>query len=238
MSTPYGTTGVPGTADPTGPTGPTGNTGSPSSTEQAQQAASTAADEGRHVAGVAGEEARKVAAEAKSQARGLLDEARGQLDDQTRSQRDRLVTTLQSVSDDLESMASQGSDQGIAGDLARQAGQRARALGQHLDGREPADLLGDVRRFARDRPGVFLVGALAAGVVAGRLARGARDASAQTGTQAGSSLGTDTAMAPPYAVVPPAPVTPATTSFEDPLGGHDGSLGAAVPPNPTGRYEP
>jgi len=218
----------------TDPLDSSATSGSPSG---AEQAASTAADEGRHVAGVAGGEARKVADEAKSQARGLLDEARGQLDDQTRTQRDRLVSTLQSVGDDLDSMASQGTQQGIAGDLARQAGQRARALGQHLDGREPADLVDDVRRFARDRPGTFLLGALAAGVVAGRLARGARDGNSQSGSTTSTPSYADTPAVTP-APAPAAPVAPATASFDDPLGGQDGSLGAAVPPNPTGRYEP
>lgn len=234
-TTPYAASDT-GSTDAPGGTPTSAPTGTGTGTEQAKQAASTAADEGRHVAGVAGGEARKVADEAKSQARGLMDEARGQLDDQTRSQRDRLVTTLHSVSEDLDSMASQGTEQGIASDLARQAGQRARALGEHLDGREPADLLGDVRRFARDRPGTFLLGALAAGVVAGRLARGARDAGSTSDSSPSATSYADAATTTQTPLAQP--VTQAPTSFEDPLGGQDGSLGAAVPPNPTGRYEP
>ena len=42
-----------------------------------------------------------------------------------------------------------------------------------LDNHEPSDLLDEVKRFARRRPGAFLALAAAAGVVAGRLTRGA-----------------------------------------------------------------
>ncbi|MCY7395312.1 MAG: hypothetical protein LH468_04005 [Nocardioides sp.] len=228
-------------------------TTTPSTQDQAQQAAGIAADEGRHVAGVASDEAATVAAEAKSQARGLMHDARTQVDDQTRTQRDRLVGTLHTVSDDLDSMASQGAGPGLAGDLARQAAERTRALGQHLDGREPTEILQDVRRFARERPGTFLLGALAAGVVVGRLARGAKDgASTSTGptTVTGPTGTASTPVVPPVGPasvleptlaeerMPGQPTVTSPASFEDPLGGQDGSLGAAVPPNPTGRYEP
>ena len=65
---------------------------------------------------------------------------------------------------------------GLAADLAQEVADRARSLSRHLDQREPGELLDDVRRFARQRPGTFLLGALAAGVIAGRLLRGTRDA--------------------------------------------------------------
>lgn len=144
--------------------------------QAAQETASTAADETRHVAGVAGDEVKKVAAEAKDHARNLLDEARGQVDEQSRTQRDRLVGTLGSFSSELDQMAAQSTTPGLASDVARQVAERARSLGDHLDGREPADLVEDVRSFARRRPGVFLLGALGAGILAGRLARGAKEA--------------------------------------------------------------
>jgi hypothetical protein len=41
-----------------------------------------------------------------------------------------------------------------------------------LEHREPGDLLDEVRRFARRRPGTFLVGAAVAGALVGRLTRG------------------------------------------------------------------
>jgi len=149
-----------------------------STTQRAQDTAFTAVDEGKHVAGVAASEAKGVAAEAAQQARSVVDDAvgevRGQLDDQGRQQKDRLAGTLAMFGDDLGRMSETGS--GLAADLAQEVADRAHSLSRHLDHREPGELLDDVRRFARQRPGTFLLGALAAGVVAGRLLRSTKDA--------------------------------------------------------------
>jgi hypothetical protein len=150
--------------------------------ERVKGVASTATDEGKHVGSVAKDEVQNVAGTAAEQARTVASDAIGQLRDQlteqTSGQRDRLVETLRSLGDDLERMADQTSEGGIATDLVREAADRARSLKDHLDGRDPGRLLDDVRGFARRRPGTFLVGALAAGVVAGRMFRGAADGAA------------------------------------------------------------
>jgi len=186
-----------------------------STQEQAKQAAGTAADETRHVAGVARGEAQRVAGEARSHARGLLDQATSQLEDQSRTQKDRLADTVGSLARDLDSMASQGDgDGGLAADLAREVAQRAHTVSDRLQGREPRELLDDVRDFARRRPGVFLGGALVAGIVAGRLTRGAREAHGSSSAGAPSS--------PPQV---PAP-RPATTS--GPLRTGEQELGTAA----------
>jgi hypothetical protein len=204
--------------------------------ERTQAVASSAADEGKHVAGVAKEEAQNVASEAISQARSVvgdaLQNATGQVNEQTRTQRDRLTGTLRTLGEDLDKMASQA-DSGLAGDLAREAAQRAHSISQHLDGREPGELLDDVRRFARQRPGTFLLGALGAGVVAGRLLRGTKDgiagaaatssSSSTPGLQGGADLATGTSTGtgglahnlsdtptPSGSVSPAAPPTPGT----------------------------
>ena len=65
---------------------------------------------------------------------------------------------------------------GLAAGVAAEVADRARSLSRQLDQREPSEILDDVRRFARQRPGTFLLGALAAGVVVGRLLRGTKDA--------------------------------------------------------------
>jgi hypothetical protein len=151
--------------------------------DQTRQVAGTAAEETRHVAGVAQGEAAKVASEATSQVRGLVSEATSQVEDQSRTQLGRLAETLRTFGEDLEKMASQSD--GPAAGLAGEAADRVHGLASQLQGREPRELVDEVRRFARRRPGAFLVGALAAGVVAGRLTRGAK--AAQDGTSSRST---------------------------------------------------
>ena len=184
---------------------------------RARTTASVAADETQHVGRVAGEEMQNVAGETMSQVRQLADEARAQAEEQGRSQRDRLVSTLNTFSQDLDSMSRAGGGQGMAGQMVRMISGRARDLSGRLEGREPQDLLDDVRGFARRRPGTFLLGSLAAGVIAGRLLRGAKDSSSgkggpstgpgydavQAGLEApGTSVTSDAPIAPTSAVAP------------------------------------
>jgi hypothetical protein len=190
--------------------------------EQLHQTAGTAADEGKHVAAVVGEEAQNVAGQAQDQVRELLDDAIGQLSEQSRTQLGRLVDTLRSVGSDLDAMAS-SADQGLAAQLTQQVAQRSRSLSAQLEGREPSDVLDDVRRFARRRPAMFLVGALSAGVVVGRLARGAKQAHNQdsSGANGAPMLGGQSTGGPapigstsapsygqPAVAAPPSPVEP------------------------------
>jgi hypothetical protein len=153
----------------TGPTGVSSSGGQDSTSEQVKSTASVAQDE-----------AKQVASDVREQARGLLNETRTQVEDQSRTQRDRLVDTMRTFSNDLDGMAEQRS--GLASDAAREVANRVRSFGQQLDGREPTELLDDLRSFARRRPGVFLAGSVIAGVVVGRFLRGAREA-AQTDSQ-------------------------------------------------------
>ena len=201
--------------------------------ERAQQAAGTAKDEGKHVAGVAQGEAQKVASEAKSQVHGLVNQATSQVEDQTRTQRDRLVHTLRSMGDELEQMAGSGQG-GTAADLVREVADRVRDLSSRVDGREPRELLEEVRSYARRKPGTFLLGALAAGVVAGRLTRGAKDASSGSGGPS-SPVGTapagyGTAAGTPLAGTGAPPTS--TTYLEGSY--RDEGTGAGGLPNPAG----
>jgi len=180
-------------------------TESPSTKERAQNATGTASDEGRHLAGVTQQEAGNVASEAANQARRVMDDAMSQVSSQSKEQQDRLAGTLRTIGDDLESMTSQASP-GVAQDLTRQVTGYVRSFTDHLESREPAELLDDVRQFARRRPGTFLLGALAAGVVVGRLARGAADGIA------GAKYQQDLRGGAPGSVTATPPVTSATTS--------------------------
>ncbi|WP_018505827.1 hypothetical protein [Parafrankia discariae] len=117
---------------------------------------------------------RDVAGEAKRQARDLAGETRDQVTQQASEQQQRIASHVRDLADGLSRMADQApAEAGLAGDLARMVSERLRTVGQHLENRQPADLVEDVRSFARARPGVFLTGALLGGFVTGRLVRGA-----------------------------------------------------------------
>jgi hypothetical protein len=152
---------------------------------QAKQAAGTAADQGKRVAGVAQDEVKNVASEAQNQLRGLLDEATTQVDEQSKAQKSRIADTVRTFGDDLESMRGEGQQDGVAAQVVQQVAGQARSLASHLDDRDPSDLIDDVRGFARRRPGTFLLGALAAGIVVGRVTRGAKAAQDQPSSGGG-----------------------------------------------------
>ena len=201
-------------------------------TDQAQQAAATAKDEGRHVAGVAKDEAQNVAAEAAQQASNLMGEARKQIEDQSRGQLDRLVGTLQDLADDLERMArGDGAGAGMAQTLVTEVSDRARSISSQVQGREPAEVLDQVRDFARRRPGTFLLGALAAGVVAGRLTRAAKDGtSGDSGTtSAAGTTGVGTEGLPSSGAGLTSPVQATGTAAADPLAGTDAPSNPVYP---------
>lgn len=156
--------------------------------DQAANVAGSAGSAGQHVAGVARDEAGNVAAEAKGQAKNVLGQARTELTQQATDQQQRVAGGLRSLGTELGSMADGSQESGLASDLARQASAKAHEVAEWLEDRDPSSLLGEVKTFARQRPGTFLALALVAGVAAGRLTRGLKDeASAESGSTATSS---------------------------------------------------
>jgi hypothetical protein len=133
----------------------------------------TAAGAASGVKDVAKSEVSNVAGEAKYQARNLVDQTRSQLRGQASNQQSQLASRLNSWASELGSMASKSDDSGPMTDLAQEASRRVGEISHWLDNHEPADLLDEVKRFARRRPGTFLALAAAAGVVVGRVTRGA-----------------------------------------------------------------
>jgi len=140
--------------------------------DQAVGLGQSGAAAGQHAAGITREQAAEVSAEVSRQGRDLLRDAQGQLAQQAASAQQRLAAGLRAVGDELTSMAGRDDQSGAAGRVARDAASRAHSAGHWLDAREPAQVLDDVRAFARRRPGTFLAAALAAGLAAGRLTRG------------------------------------------------------------------
>ena len=145
--------------------------------DQASDLANSSVQAGKHVGDVAREQASGVAAEAGRQGRNLLEQAQGQLHEQAAEGQQRIAKKLLSLSDELRSMA-ENSNQGVAVDVAQQAASRVRDAGHWLEKREPGQVVNEVQSFARRRPAVFLALAAGAGLVAGRLTRGLKDATA------------------------------------------------------------
>ena len=122
---------------------------------------------------VAKSEVSNVAQEAKYQARSLVDQTRSQLRDQASNQKSAFAERLHGWASELGSMASKADEPGPMSDLAQEASRRVGEISHWLENHEPADLLDEVKRFARRRPAAFLAISAAAGVLAGRVTRGA-----------------------------------------------------------------
>src|SRR3712207_4462032 len=171
-----------GATSATSTTTTTTSTGSPSTTDvakdEARNVGQTAAQAGSQVASTAADQAREVAHETQRQAQDLLHQGRQQLRHQTVAQQQKAASGLTSLAQELRGLAD-GSSQGAPGparDLLQQASSYVEQFADRLQNREPADLLDDVRAFARRRPGTFLLGAALAGVLAGRLTSGVKAA--------------------------------------------------------------
>lgn len=183
-----GTSGTP-------PQGSVGGGGSPPAKEQAKEAASTAKAQTGEVASTAGSGAKKVASEATRQvsdltneasghAREVFSQASGQLREQATEQTGRAAEGLRSLSGQVQALASgRPEEAGAVGDYAKQAGERLQQAASRLEEGGLDGLLDDLQGFARRRPGLFLFGAGAAGVVVGRLLRGAQAGSGQSSGQ-------------------------------------------------------
>jgi hypothetical protein len=133
----------------------------------------TAVDAGKNVAATARDEASNVAAEARYQAKSLLGSVTEEARSQASTQQSKLAETVHSLSKELGGMASSSAESGPLTDLAHQAARKGGEIAHWLEDREPADVLEEVRAFARRRPVMFLGLCALAGVVAGRLTRGA-----------------------------------------------------------------
>ena len=204
--------------------------------EEAADVKRQATDAAQNVAETAKTEAANVATEVKTNARDLLHQAKSDLTEQAGTQQQKVAEGMRSVASELHSMAAASDQPGVATDLVRQAAERSSAVASWLDGRDPGSLLTEVKSFARQRPGTFLLLAAGAGVLAGRLSRslsaGAPETTGTTatGTSAGGRIPDTGVAVPPPPVQMPAPQT-TTAGFADtyPPNPLDSDLGTADP---------
>jgi hypothetical protein len=159
--------------------------------DEARNVGQTAAQAGSQVASTAADQAKNVAQETKYQAQDLLRQGQSQLREQAAGQQQKAAQGLSSLASQLRGMAdgSGGGAPGPARDLIEQASGKLEEFGSWLQNREPAELLDEVRAYARRKPGTFLLGAALAGVVAGRLTSGIKAAHTGSGSLLSSGSG-------------------------------------------------
>lgn len=131
----------------------------------------------RTMAHTAAGEASGMKDELSVQTRRVMGDAREELSTQAREQTDRLATSVRSLATRVQAMADGRTDEaGRLPDMAREAASHAAQWADSLSSRDIDEVLDDLRRQARRKPGMFLLGAGVAGIVVGRLARNMRAA--------------------------------------------------------------
>lgn len=190
--------------------------------EQAGEVASTASEQARRVASTTQDEARQVVRGANEQTRRLLGDTRAELRSQASAQVDRLAQGLNDVSRQLRSMGEKG-EPGAVSDMAREAAVRTQQISDRLRGGGIDDVLSQLRNAGRNRPGLFLLGAFGAGLVAGRVVRnlaqesggdGAPNRSIESGHQGSTATGsTPVTPRPDPQTLETATAAPATSAM-------------------------
>ncbi|MCD0445359.1 hypothetical protein LO763_17230 [Glycomyces sp. A-F 0318] len=155
--------------------------------------AHTAADEAKNVAGTVREEGRELADEAKAEIRHLAEDTRAQLREQTAAQAEKLGDSLRRFGDQFSALAEgRPEDAGPLADYAESAAGEMRRVAARMQDDGFDGVLDDTRRFARERPAMFLGAAVVAGFAAGRLLRGGNEVRKEHPRHEGAERGSDT----------------------------------------------
>jgi len=135
------------------------------------EVAGAAKDQASDVMETASEQMRSVKNEAQDHVQELMSDARAELRSQAEQRAREAATTLRQMSEQLRTMAGSIDHDSTLASLSRQASESTRGLADRLE-HGGIDRLGqDLARRARERPGTFLLGCMAAGVVVGRVMR-------------------------------------------------------------------
>lgn len=151
--------------------------------QEARGVATSATSATQDVAQTAKEQATQVAGEAATAARDLVAQAKDEVTAQAEQQTVRLASTLRSTAQELEGMAAGAGAGSTAQQLVQSIAGKGTQLADLIERQGPGGLVQSLQDLGRRHPGTFLLGAMAAGVAAGRLARAAKSAgTAQAGT--------------------------------------------------------
>ena len=119
---------------------------------QAQQKVATAVDQAQGAAGQVAEQAKR--------------QATSQLETQKNRAVDSLVTVAQALRQTGQHLHEQ--EQGGVAAYAEQAAERVEGVTNYLRSRDLPELMADTQEFARQRPALFLAGAMALGFIGAR----------------------------------------------------------------------
>jgi hypothetical protein len=141
-------------------------------TERAQATANEAGQQAKEVVGEAKDQAREVVSETRDQARQLMDQAQSELRGQAETQTQRAASNLRTLGHQLGALSAGRVEQaGPLVDYMSQAQTKVNTFAERLDRQGVDGVLSDVSRFARRRPGTFLLACAGAGFVLARMVR-------------------------------------------------------------------
>jgi hypothetical protein len=197
--------------------------------DEGMAVASTATDQAKSVAETAKGQARSVTVEAKSQAQRVIGDAHGELRSQLEQRVGQVSEKARGTGDQLRALAEGRVDEaGPAADWARQASEHVAQYADRLNDMGLEGATQEVRRFARQRPMVFLGAAAAAGFLIGRTLKNASSEGQSSSTDQ-SGYGTrPVAGIDPYSTSPALDLTDATIG--GPGAGVGSTLGTEVAP--------
>jgi hypothetical protein len=149
-----------------------------SRTDQAKDAAadvaSGAGDKASQVVDTTKDEAAQVADAAVQRVSDVVGSARDELRDRARNEAGNVGSSLSAVADELRAMGRASSENGgVTSGLVNNLAEQVDKGAQRLSDGDLEQVVDDVKRFARNRPGTFLLGAAGAGFLVGRLLRAA-----------------------------------------------------------------
>jgi hypothetical protein len=164
--------------------------------QEARQVQGTTKDAASNVAGTAKERGQDVRRQAEHHVRGIVGETTEQLRGHARDETQRAGGALQSAGSQLQALADgRVEDAGVFAEYAQQAADTVNRWAETMQQRGFDGLLNDLRSFGSRRPGMYLLSAVAAGVVVSRFGRNAaqelRSGGDGSGTQALPSSSSD-----------------------------------------------
>lgn len=201
----------------------------PRTGSETESKAEVAKDSVKHVAVQTEQQVGELAREAWGQAREVMGRATGEARTQADQQAARAASGLMSLSDQLRALSDgRSAEAGQFGQYASKAGDQLARLSRRLEAGGIQGLLDDISRFARRRPGQFVLLAAGAGFIAGRAVRAGQAAAKNTQDQTEAS-----SSGAPYQPAPRGAVPPGASAGGG-SGEGDSGVAASLPPPAVG----